>query len=106
MKKYQIFAAAFWVALGVFVSLYSYRLGLGSIGNPGPGFFPFCLGLIFLLLALIILTKALREAEQHGTAREGEPPASLLKAGLVLTALFAYALFFEFLGYQVATFWP
>jgi putative tricarboxylic transport membrane protein len=104
VKRYQILAAAFWVALGLFVSLYSYRLGLGRVGNPGPGFFPFCLGLIFFLLAVVILTKALLQAEPSTARMEGASSASVPRVGAVAATLFAYALLLEVLGFQVTTF--
>jgi putative tricarboxylic transport membrane protein len=104
LKKYQTCAAVFWVVLGIFVSLYSYRLGLGSVSSPGPGFFPFCLGLIFFLLAVVILIKALFEGEQYVAWTEGGTPVSVPNVGIVAAALFAYALFLESLGFHVTTF--
>ena len=104
LKKYQICAAVFWVALGVFVCFYSYRLGLGRVRNPGPGLFPFFLGLIFLLLAVIILIKALLEAEQNRVRVEGENPVNVLKVGMVAAILLAYAVLLGALGFVVTTF--
>ena len=105
MKKYQIWTAVFWAALGVFVSLLSYRLGLGKVRSPGSGLFPFCLGLLFFLLAMMVLIQAVRRPpkEQEGP-KEERPPANLRKLGLVTAALFAYALLVEWLGYQITTF--
>src|SRR5947207_15419031 len=39
---------------GAFVAWQALRLGLGDLASPGPGFFPFFLGAILLLAALII----------------------------------------------------
>jgi putative tricarboxylic transport membrane protein len=103
MKKYQLCAAVFWVALGLFVSFYSYRLGLGSITNPGPGLYPFCLGIVFLAIALIVLTQIVIKAGEHETEKEKQP-ANLSKVIAVLVVLFAYALLLEVLGYQLTTF--
>jgi putative tricarboxylic transport membrane protein len=104
VKKYQICTAFFWVALGLFVSLYSYRLGLGGVGNPGPGFFPFCLGLIFFLLAVVILINTLLQAEQSAARMEGRSSASVSRVGAVAATLFAYSLLLEVMGFQVTTF--
>jgi len=105
VKKYQIYAAVFWVVLGLFVSVYSYWLGLGKVRSPGPGLFPFCLGVLFLLLAVAILVKAIHQParEQEGPKDE-DTPVNLRKLGFVVTALFAYALFLEWWGYQLTTF--
>ena len=105
MKSYQICISVLCMAIGVFVSLYSYRLDLGKARNPGPGLFPFCLGLLFFLLALIALIQAFKGAPREPEGpKEERPPANLRKLGLITAALFAYALLIEWLGYQITTF--
>jgi putative tricarboxylic transport membrane protein len=101
MKKYQVSTAFFWLALGLFMSFYSYRLGLGHVRAPGPGLFPFCLGVFFFLLALAVLVTAIRE---RNTAGPEGPAGDVRKLSLVIAALFAYALLIEFLGFQATTF--
>ena len=101
MKKYQVATAFFWLALGLFMSFYSYRLGLGHVGAPGPGLFPFCLGVLFFLLALAVLANAIRERYTAGP--EG-PAGDFRKLSLVVAALLAYALLIESLGFQATTF--
>ena len=46
--------AAILGAAGAFFAWQASHLGIGNIGFPGPGFFPFLLGAILLLLAPII----------------------------------------------------
>ncbi len=104
MKRYQTCAAVFWVVLGIFVSVYSYRLGLGSVSSPGPGFFPFCLGLIFFLLAVVVLIRALLESEQYAAWTEGGTPVRVSNVGMVAAILLAYSLLLEGLGFHVTTF--
>lgn len=104
MKKYQVCGAVFWVALGLFVFLYSYRLGIGSAHSPGPGFFPFWLGILFALLAVVILAKLFLQWAEREVPNEKVSPANFSKVGIVTAILFAYALQVETLGYQVTTF--
>jgi putative tricarboxylic transport membrane protein len=103
MKKCQLCGAVFWVLLSVFVLLYAYRLGIGSFTNPGPGLFPFCLGLIMFIIAGILLTQILIKTGVHKTEKD-EQPANFLKVIVVLAVLFAYAFLLENLGFLLTTF--
>ena len=103
MRTYHICAAGFWVALGVFVSIYSCRLGLGNVINPGPGLFPFCLGVILFIIATIVLTQFLIKNEAHETEGDKQP-ANPLKPIAALAVLFTSALLLEVLGYLMVIF--
>ena len=60
MKKYPLYIILVWIALGVFVSIYAYKLGMGKLSEPGAGFIPFWLGIIVAGLALFKLVKEYR----------------------------------------------
>ncbi len=77
MKKSHLYLAAFWVALSLFVCLYTYRLGLGKVTNPGPGLYPFCVGAVFFILACSILLQALFKTAVH--EKEKDEQLSLKK---------------------------
>jgi len=101
----------FWVALGVFVSVYAYaKLGIGKFNAPGPGLMPFLLGILFGLLALCKLIAALLghgESEEPPKTEEGEAdqsPTLYKKLALVVVALLAYAILLEPLGFLPTTF--
>ena len=94
--------AGFWVALGLFVSIYSYRLGLGDVANPGPGLFPFCLGVILFIIAAIVFTQIIIKTTVRKT--EKEKPGNLPKVIGALAVLFTSALLVEVLGYLLITF--
>ncbi len=108
MKRFQICLTVVWIGLGLFVSAYSLRLGLGALVRPGPGLFPFCLGLIIALLALYkLLSKQLRkDRDEEGTGGpEGSPQqAPVGRLAVLAITLFAYALLLETLGYIITTF--
>jgi hypothetical protein len=53
-------AALAFLATGVFFAWFSALLPFGRVGLPGPGFFPFVLGVVLALLALAILFQAWR----------------------------------------------
>ncbi len=90
----------FWLAIAIFVSLEGFtRLKLGTLRQPGPGFFPFWSGLLLGTLSLILLARSLKSREQLGFGAT-QWPALLL----VLGALLAYLLFLEELGFVIVTF--
>jgi putative tricarboxylic transport membrane protein len=103
MHKIHLYAAVFWVVLGVFVSLYSWWMGLGTINSPGPGLFPFILGIIFLILAAVVLTEVLVKTGTRETEKD-KKPANLLKVIAAFVVLFMYAFLVEFLGYVMVAF--
>jgi putative tricarboxylic transport membrane protein len=103
VKKYQFCTAVLWVVFGMFAALCSYRLGIGSISRPGPGLYPFCLGVIFFIIASIILTQILIKTEAHEIEKD-KKPSNFLKVIAASAVLFAYALLLEVLGYLLITF--
>ena len=93
-------SALFWLAIAIFVSLEGFaKLKLGTLRQPGPGFFPFWGAVILGTLSLILLARSLRSRERlnFGAVRW----SALV---LVLAALLIYLLFLETLGFVIVTF--
>ncbi|HEX2964637.1 MAG TPA: tripartite tricarboxylate transporter TctB family protein [Syntrophorhabdaceae bacterium] len=108
MKKYPLYITFVWIVMGIFVSAYSYRIGLGNLSGPGPGFMPFWLGIIFVGLGVYKLTAQLRiRRESKSVITEKKVKAGYSAIGkitLVVVILFIYALLLEHLGYILVTF--
>jgi uncharacterized membrane protein len=108
MKKHDLYAAIFWVALGVFVSAYAYiKLGIGKFNAPGPGFMPFLLGVLFTLFALFAAVRILRQTNQQERSKaekSDQPETAYKKVILVIVVMYIYALLLEPLGFLFATF--
>ena len=108
MRKNGLYDTIFWIALGIFVSIYAYaKLGIGTLNAPGPGLMPFILGILFSILALFALIRILRRTEQQNITKEEESDQHetvYKKVILVVVALFAYALLLEPLGFILTTF--
>ncbi len=107
MKKYPLYITVVWIAMGIFVSTYSYTIGLGKLIGPGPGFMPFWLGIIFIGLGLYKLSTQLRirRASSISSGKEGNTRHSGVgKITTITVILFAYALLLESLGYILVTF--
>ena len=59
------------LASGLFIMWHAALLPFGRVGLPGPGFFPFALGSVLVLLALAILYRGLAR-----TGRRRRPSTS------------------------------
>lgn len=99
MKASDIGSSFFLVVLGGFMAWQAERLSLGVPRAPGPGFFPFCLGLLLIGVALIIFAQGLK---QKTRPRESD----LNKGRVILTmaVIFVYPFILEPLGYLLSTF--
>jgi putative tricarboxylic transport membrane protein len=103
MKRYQIISAGFLLFFGAIICWEARKLDMGRIVKPGPGFFPFWLGLALIFVGVAIIIQLRR-------AKAGEKTQGLWKELrwdkiiYILVALLLYAFLLEFLGYLIATF--
>jgi putative tricarboxylic transport membrane protein len=103
MKKYDIYGGLFWLAMGLFVCLVSLlKFGLGSFGYPGPGFFPFLVGLLLFFLSIGMIGRALKERLTSADFKEW--PSFRRNVTITLLVLFVYAFVLESIGYLIASF--
>jgi len=93
----------FWLLFSLVASIESYRLGLGTLHEPGPGFLFFWTGIAMAIMSIAVIIRA------WGLLKAGEPRSSifqkdnLLKIVFILFALFLYAFFMEILGFILIT---
>ncbi len=52
-------SSLFWLVIGLFCMYGSFMLGLGTLREPGTGFFPMLAGGFFSLLALVVFVRSL-----------------------------------------------
>jgi putative tricarboxylic transport membrane protein len=105
MGKSDRISGSFWLLFSLFISYESYRLGLGTLHQPGPGFLFFWTGLIVASLAFFIILMSLRQPSPHEAKEQAFKRSNVRKVLLVLISLFAYALFMEWLGFFSFSFW-
>ena len=95
----DLVSAFFWLAVAIYVSFEGFtKLKLGTLRQPGPGFFPFWGGLLLDACALILLARSLKSRERLGSG--AIPWPALI---MVLGALLGYLLFLETLGFVIVT---
>ena len=92
-----------WLLFSVFIIIESYRLGLGTLHQPGAGFLYFWSGIALGMMSLWILIRAWssKRAEEPEVALFGGE--NILKILLVLVSLFLYAFFMEVVGFILIT---
>jgi len=105
MKRDQFGSALFLLIFGIFISYESRKLAIGKIGNPGPGFFPFWLGIALIIVSFFLAIKFIRpKVDPSLSSKSLWEGFSWEKILFSLIALFLYTFFLENLGYTIATF--
>ena len=103
MGKADRLSGIFWLIFAVIIAIKSYRLGLGKVVEPGPGFLFFWAGIVLCIMSLVIIFGSFDKKK----AGEPEKPilgvTSFRKIILVLAAVFLYALLIETLGFFLVT---
>lgn len=103
MKQYDIYCGLFWLGIALIVSVTSLlKFGLGSFGYPGPGFFPFLVGLLLFFLSLGMIGIALTERLKNPSFKQW--PVFHRNVTVTLFVLFAYAFTLTSIGYILGSF--
>jgi putative tricarboxylic transport membrane protein len=70
-------------AAGLLFVWQSAVLPFGEVGLPGPGFFPFVLGIVLGLFALAIVVRAIRQRDEGAAVSLGHRDIAVVSAALV-----------------------
>jgi putative tricarboxylic transport membrane protein len=100
-KKRIDISILFFIILSVGICFESYKLGLGGLRAPRPGFFPFLTGVLLGGLALVRLAI---DMNARGTWEWMKVVLPWKRELPVITGLFIYAVLMPFLGFLLATF--
>jgi putative tricarboxylic transport membrane protein len=100
MVRRDVAVAAVALALGVAAIFESAKLPLGTVRNPGQGFFPWWISIVIVLLAVVLLTQALTSRPSTNQ----QAPGRIAKVTALLLVLAAYTFLLDFLGYLICTF--
>ena len=104
MGKSDRISGSFWFLFCLFIIYESYRLGLGNVYQPGPGFLFFWTGIVVAIMALIVVLQSFRAQAEEEARETPTGRRSATKVILVLVALFLYAVLMEWLGFFIVTF--
>ena len=103
MKRILYYCNLFWLLFSLFICVESYRLKLGTINTPGPGFFPFAAGFTMLILSLAALFHSIRGREKE-EKRLRQEPLRWWNIVIILAIVTAYAFSLEKIGFLINTF--
>jgi putative tricarboxylic transport membrane protein len=103
MAKADRFSGLFWFVFSLFFSVSAYRLGMGTLHQPGPGFFFFWTGIAVALMSLGIIVKSFRKRPGDEDKHAIFGKSKIRKVCLVLLSIFLYALLMEHLGFLIVT---
>lgn len=101
MKKVYIITSLLWLILAGAVVFESWRLGVGTLVGPGPGFVPFLAAATLGVLALVGLTQTFLE---KGDAPSPFRAADIAKILLVNLLLVVGVLLWDWIGFIPVTF--
>ncbi len=104
MKLRDQWSGLFWLVFSVLVCAESVRMGRGSFQSPGPGFLPFCAGVVVSGLSLLLLVKGTVKKEKGGEIRGLWIGPGWRKIILVAGCLLVYSVLLPRLGFLITTF--
>jgi putative tricarboxylic transport membrane protein len=100
MVNRDVAVAALALALGGAAIFESAKLPLGTVRNPGQGFFPWWTSVVIVLLALSLLIQALTSRRSINP----QAPGRIAKVTALLLVLAMYTFLLDLLGYLICTF--
>lgn len=103
MKWVKLYCSLFWLIFSVITCQQASRLNMGEFSQPGPGFFPFSVGLIMGILSLAALFLSIREQEKKALTAQQEP-LRWWNIVIILGTPCAYAISLEKIGFLINTF--
>jgi putative tricarboxylic transport membrane protein len=103
LQQLDRFTSLFWIVLSAVIAIHSYRLGVGSLSDPGSGFIFFYTALFIALMAMILLVNSWTKKVEEEGARVFKN-VDWLKVILPFSYILLYAFILEKAGFILATF--
>lgn len=91
-------AGLLFLGIGVFFGAYATDYGMGTGQNMGPGYFPFILAAIMVILGAIVLIMAFLPAEKQ----DPPEPTDWRGLGLVLGSVLLFAVALPYAGFLIS----
>lgn len=102
MKRGWQVAAGVLLAIFAFFAYESFQLSLRDSLGPGPGFFPFWLGVLGAVLAVVLLVQLHRNRVDLGEAALAFDRAGVRSVVLVLAGLIVATALLEVIGFRLS----
>ena len=104
IRTYNRVAALFFLAVGIFFTLYSRKVEVGTWTEPGPGFLPFYAGLTLVVMSIALLLGSLAKKAWQAKPSFFPKPDSWKRVSATFLSLVVYNLLLTYLGFTLTTF--
>jgi hypothetical protein len=103
MRRREITSSLFWLFIGLILTIWSATYPIGNLAQPGTGFLPLGLGILFLIFSTVLLIRAFRSTTAE---RLKAPllPERWLNLFITVFVLVACVFLFESVGYLLIFF--
>lgn len=103
MNTRDLASGLFWLAIGIFILTQAIDLGVGSFSTPGPGFMLFWSSIIFGILSVVLVFKAVVRSDAQKGITELWHGLSWGNVLVSVIALALYAIVLVKLGFILST---
>jgi len=93
-----------FAALGTYAAMKARTFGLGTLAEPGAGFFPFWGGVLVVACSLVIVARTFKGARADELPHSAPRPPNWSKISACVAVLFAYTAALPLVGFGVSTF--
>jgi len=104
MKYAHFIGVIFWLAVGLLLSLWSLSYNIGTLTQPGPGFYPLGLGILLIFFSLILLGQGIRSSLTTKKVSPFSVSGGSKRVAYAVLILLLLAFFFETIGYLITFF--
>ena len=102
MKNPDRLSGLFWAGVAILICWGSFRLSLGDLRHPGPGFFSFLAGAILGLFSITLFWLSSKRGPQEGKKAFGAPQRTGQMIWMII-ALIVYVLGMKYAGFFFST---
>ncbi len=99
--KKDLFSGAFILGFSIFIALSAFKLGIGTINDPGPGFFPFLSAVLLFILSCSLSLRFIKEEISHDASKRNVRYGKII---FIIVGLLGYSLLLDSIGFFSVTF--
>ena len=104
MKYAHFISVIFWLAVGLLLSLWSLSYSIGTLTQPGPGFYPLGLGILLIFLSLVLLGQGIRSSQGTKKVLPFSISGGWKRVAYAVLILLLLTFLFETIGYLITFF--
>jgi hypothetical protein len=104
MKYAHYIGVIFWLAVGLLLSLWSLSYNIGTLSQPGPGFYPLGLGILLIFFSLILLGQGIRSSPETKKTPPFSVSGGWKRVAYAVLILLLLTFLYERIGYLLTFF--